>query len=77
MYMSKYKWSDYSRALALKIEQFKILCDIDLNRYQVKDVVQAFISRGYILTGGSATIDKDLTLSKGNQERCYVLDLSR
>lgn len=77
MYMEKYKCSDNSPALALKIEQFKILCDIDLNRYQVKDVVQAFISRGYILTGGSATIDKDLTLSKGNQERCYVLDLSR
>ena len=77
MYMSKYKCSDNSPALALKIEQFKILCDIDLNRYQVKDVVQAFISRGYILTGGSATIDKDLTLSKGNQERCYVIDLSK
>lgn len=76
MYLDKYKCVTGKPALALKVEQFKILCDIDLNRYQVKDVVQAFISRGYILTGEqSNTVEKDLTLSRGNQERCYVLDI--
>ena len=77
MYMGKYRCSDNGAALALKIDQFKILCEIDLNRFQVKDVVQAFISRGYILTGDSKTVEKDITLSRGNQERCYVIDLSK
>lgn len=77
MYMGKYRCSDNNAALALKIDQFKILCEIDLNRFQVKDVVQAFISRGYILTGDSKTVEKDITLSRGNQERCYVIDLSK
>lgn len=62
--------------LALRVEQFKILTDMSNSQHQVKDVVEAFVQRKYILTGEkSNTIEKDLMLASGVQERCYILDL--
>lgn len=64
--------------LAVTIDQLKNIADINLEQYQIKDVVQAFVSRGYILRGeGSKTIEKDLTLSPKTQVRCYVLDIGK
>lgn len=64
--------------LAVTVDQLKNIADINLEQYQIKDVVQAFVSKGYILRGeGSKTIEKDLTLSPKTQVRCYVLDIGK
>lgn len=63
--------------LAVKLEQFKNIADINLEQYQVKDVIQAFIAKKYILRGNSKTIEKDLTLSPKTQVRCLVLDIGK
>lgn len=64
--------------LAITVDQLKNIADINIEQYQIKDVVQAFVSRGYILRGeGSKTIEKDLTLSPKTQVRCYVLDIGK
>ncbi len=61
--------------LALRVEQFKVLTDMSGGQYQVKDVVEAFVKKDYILCGNSKTVEKDLTLASGVQERCYIIDL--
>lgn len=63
--------------LAIKLDQFKNIADINLEQYQVKDVIQAFITKKYILRGNSKTVEKDLTLSPKTQVRCLVLDIGK
>jgi hypothetical protein len=62
--------------LAVCISKLKTMSDINDN-HRIKDVVAKFVENKYILTGnGSTTIEKDLTLSRGNEVRCYVLDMA-
>lgn len=63
--------------LAILVNKFSTV--INLKDTDVKKVfVQAFLNRGYITKGqNSETIEKDITLSSGNQRRCYVIDISR
>lgn len=71
----KDKYEPKKSLLAVCTNKFKIMADIDENRHLIKDVVKEFVKKGYILTGtNSSTVEKDLTLSKGNEVRCYIID---
>ena len=71
----KDKYEPKKSLLAVCTNKFKIMADIDENRHLIKDVVRMFVKKGYILTGtNSSTVEKDLTLSKGNEVRCYIID---
>lgn len=62
--------------LAVCTNKFKTIADIDEDKHLIKNVVDAFVKKNYILKGkNSSTIEKDLTLSRGNEVRCYVLDM--
>lgn len=76
-YMEKFPTSDGSAPLALREALFKSLADIDMERCQVKDIVSAFVRRGYIFKGESGSVEKDIILSPCKRERCYVIDLSK
>ena len=74
----QYKSKFGDNALALCVDKFKIIADINLDKHTVKDVVTNFVKNGYITCGiGSSTIEKDITLSRGNEVRCYVLDMDK
>ena len=74
----QYKSKFGNNALALCVDKFKVIADINLDKHTVKDVVTNFVKNGYITCGiGSSTVEKDITLSRGNEVRCYVLDVDK
>lgn len=63
--------------LAIMVSKFSDMIDLGSNKVK-KSFVEAFVRSKYILTGeNSHTVEKDITLATGKQERCYVINLDR